>query len=187
MNSMENPSQIHEIRRKSSPEIHPRSIPYPWKSISGNFIRERKTPIQTRSNTPTCREVGGFDHGSLPDKHDIRRKSMPDPWKSSWNPWIPWKIHSRSMKTVENPVQIQGNPSEIHEIRRKSMRCLSAPFGRRQNSIGKKKAQREVFPGAHIHEICRKSMADPWKSVEIQMKSMNSMENPSQIHEIRVG
>ena len=51
------------------------------------------------------------------------------------------------MKSVENPVQIQGNPSEIHEVRRKSMRGLSAPFGRRQNSTGKKKAQREVFPG----------------------------------------
>ena len=51
------------------------------------------------------------------------------------------------MKSVENPVQIHGNPSEIHEVRRKSMRGLSAPFGRRQNSIRKKKAQREVFPG----------------------------------------
>ena len=51
------------------------------------------------------------------------------------------------MKSVENQVQIHGNPSEVHEIRRKSMWGLSAPFGRRQNSIREKRAQREVFPG----------------------------------------
>ena len=56
------------------------------------------------------------------------------------------------MNSMENPVQIHGNPSEIHEIRRKSMRNLFVPlictaFGRRQNSIRKKKAQREVLPG----------------------------------------
>ena len=53
-------------------------------------------------------------------------------------------MYLKSMNSMEHPPQ-------IHEIRRKSMRGLSAPlsapFGRRQNSIRKKKAQREVLPG----------------------------------------
>ena len=51
------------------------------------------------------------------------------------------------MKSVENPVQIHGNPSEIHEISENLCGVYLFHFGRRQNSIRKKKAQREVFPG----------------------------------------
>ena len=51
------------------------------------------------------------------------------------------------MKSVENPVQIHGNPSEIHEISENLCGVYFSHFGRRQNSIRKKKAQRERFPG----------------------------------------
>ena len=51
------------------------------------------------------------------------------------------------MKSVENPVQIHGNPSEIHEISENLCEVYLSHFGRSQNSIRKKKAQREVFPG----------------------------------------
>ena len=51
------------------------------------------------------------------------------------------------MKSVENPVQIHGNPSEIHEISEILCVVYLSHFGRRQNSIRKEKAQREVSPG----------------------------------------
>ena len=42
------------------------------------------------------------------------------------------------MNSTENPVQIHGNPSEVHEFRRESMRCLSAPQ-RTEAELHKKK------------------------------------------------
>ena len=51
------------------------------------------------------------------------------------------------MKSVENQVQIHGNPSEIHEISENLCEVYLSHFGRSQNSIRKKKAQREVLQG----------------------------------------
>ena len=69
---------------------------------------------------------------------------MKNPVQIHGNPFEIHEIRRNSCQIHENPVQIHGNPSEIHEIRKISMRNLSAPlictaFGRRQNSIRKRK------------------------------------------------
>ena len=78
----------HQYRHHgSSPDIHDptsmtsvsmeiqlrsmNSIPYPWKSISGNFIRERKVSLQEKSV-----------------------------YSSMSTPWTP-PVHSRSMKSIK--------------------------------------------------------------------------------------
>ena len=121
-------------------------------------------------------------HGNPSEIHEIRRKFMPDPW-------IPWKIQSRSMeihvtsmKSVENPRQIHGNPAEIpRKIHSKSMKSVENPDQMHRNSYGRKQNSYGLI-NVDPMEIYPRFMADswiPWKN-PVQIHG-----NPSEIHEMR--
>ena len=103
-------------------------------------------------------ENPGQINGNPPEIHEIQRKTIPDPWKSMrclsapnfgrrQNSIRKKKSHPRSMKSVENPVQIHGNPVEIHEFHGKTTKTMNS-----------------MKNPSQIHEICRESSPDPWKS-----------------------
>ena len=87
--------------------------------------------------------------------------SMSTPWKSIRDSWqiheFQGKIQSRSMEIHPRSMKFVENPCEVY------LHFSCTTFGRRQNSIRKKKAQRQVFP-------------------EGIPTSMTSVENPCQIH-----